>query len=143
MEINELKKRLELIKVHYGITSDELAIKSKLSEGTFYRMIKGQYSDKTLVAIAQHMGVSYKWLKEGIGEMFENDVKRPKITTQSTDSSVQALIEQINFLQSQLIVKDAQLTEKDVIIKSLVKPSPRTRHHSVMINRGVLVAARS
>lgn len=137
-ELKELKKRIELIKLHYDWIADDLYLKAGISKGTLYRLLNGDFSDKTLTTMAENLGVNYEWLKEGKGEMLPNVAKtnQPEITTKSTDPSIKALIQQINFLQAQLI-------EKDVIIKSLVKPSPRTRHHSVLANRGVLVAARN
>lgn len=68
MEMNDLKKRVDLLKAILGLNDVDIAKKGGISTGTLYRIPKGEVSDKQIKHFASSLGVDYDWLKTGVGD---------------------------------------------------------------------------
>ena len=68
-----IPERLRLLRTRLNLTQDEFAYKIGKSLRTIQKWESGQTvpNDKTLRLISHTFGVSYEWLKEGKGEMWE------------------------------------------------------------------------
>jgi transcriptional regulator with XRE-family HTH domain len=107
---SSFKKRLETVCEHFHITMEELARRSGMSKPTIYRMINGERNDRNVSLMANKLEIDYLWLRSGIGFMLGD---KPLITTESKDAIVQEFIKQVNFLKSQIQVKDSQIKKMD------------------------------
>lgn len=121
--MNDLKTRIELLKLHFGVKGDDLALQGGVSLGTYYRILKGDVTEKQLLKFTERLGVSIEWLKFGEGNMLSDGsgttfpYNKPTITTQSTDVAVMELVREVNFLREQLEKRDKQFDSLLEILK--------------------------
>ncbi|MBE0403090.1 LexA family protein [Halomonas citrativorans] len=66
----ELKDRLKLARKHAGLSQKQAAEAAKIDQATISNLETGKHHSSThLLKIADALGVSYRWLTEGKGEM--------------------------------------------------------------------------
>ena len=67
--------RINELKEHLGYSQARLAERCGLSKSNFCKMLGGSQTitDQTLHRLADEFGVSFRWLRNGIGEMFAEE----------------------------------------------------------------------
>ena len=67
--------RINELKEHLGYSQARLAERCGLSKSNFCKMLGGSQTitDQTLHRLAGEFGVSFRWLRNGIGEMFAEE----------------------------------------------------------------------
>lgn len=69
----ELKDRLKLARKHAGFSQVKAAEAARIDQATISNLERGKHHSSThLLRIADALGVSYRWLTEGKGEMLES-----------------------------------------------------------------------
>lgn len=67
--------RINELKEHLGYSQARLAERCGLSKSNFCKMLGGSQTitDQTLHRLADEFGVSFRWLRNGLGEMFAEE----------------------------------------------------------------------
>lgn len=141
--------RINELKEHLGYSQARLAERCGLSKSNFCKMLGGSQTitDQTLHRLADEFGVSFRWLRNGLGEMFAEEKAIGKAqfaafsqmldanaspvsqniisgdnyqgtqTINATEGEIVALRQKVEMLKRLLDEKDKLLDEKDKLIK--------------------------
>lgn len=140
--------RINELKEHLGYSQARLAERCGLSKSNFCKMLGGSQTitDQTLHRLADEFGVSFRWLRNGLGEMFAEEKAIGKAqfaafsqmldantspvsqniingdnqgtqTINDTEGEIVALRQKVELLKRLLDEKDKLLEEKDKLIK--------------------------
>lgn len=141
--------RINELKEHLGYSQARLAERCGLSKSNFCKMLGGSQTitDQTLHRLADEFGVSFRWLRNGLGEMFAEEKAIGKAqfaafsqmldantspvsqniisgdnyqgtqTINGTEGEIVALRQKVELLRRLLDEKDKLLEEKDKLIK--------------------------
>jgi len=73
--MNDIGARIKYLREQKGLSQDELGIKIGLKKSTISLNESGRNAvqESTVLAICREFGVSYDWLRTGVGEMFETE----------------------------------------------------------------------
>lgn len=142
--------RINELKEHLGYSQARLAERCGLSKSNFCKMLGGSQTitDQTLHRLADEFGVSFRWLRNGLGEMFAEEKAIGKAqfaafsqmldantspvsqnvisgdnyqgtqTINGTEGEIVALRQKVELLKCLLDEKDKLLEEKDKLIAS-------------------------
>lgn len=75
-----MDKRIRAIRAYLGLSQTEFSVRLGVSFTTVYRWESGRCdpSESAIIGICGMFGVSPKYLKDGVGEMFIKNVEKPK-----------------------------------------------------------------
>ena len=102
-----MNTRIQQIRKTAKMTQDEFADKIGLSKNFVWMIEKGERtpSERTIKDICREFKVSYDWLVNGIGDMFQSD-----------DSDAQAIVDSVmtgdNEFAKKILVKFAKLSDE-------------------------------
>jgi len=68
-----MNERIKQLRKHFGLTLDEFGSRIGIGKSALSRIEKGvnNPAERTLLLICREFGVSYAWLKDGVGDMLE------------------------------------------------------------------------
>lgn len=124
--------RVEAVITQSGLSQAKFAKKCGIEPPNLNKRLQGAvgFTDTYLMRIAKAMGVNFDWLRDGVGEMFEEDsaisdaqYKETQDMLRETgsgpESDVALLQHRVEMLELLLEEKEKQIKDKDDHIKTL------------------------
>ncbi len=122
-----IPKRIQLVRKLLNLSQEEFAKKLGISRGYLANIEKGLRTppDRILKLISKEFGVSYEWLKEGKGEIWEKKEEPPEWLKEFMKEASDEDIEIVRALIEML--KEVPEEEKDLLLMMLKKLAGSSR----------------
>ena len=125
--MNEFKDRLKLLRTLLGLSQAEMARKLGIARSRLSELEAGKTKprDSILRLISHTFGVSYRWLKEGEGEMWERKEEPPVWLKEFLEGADEKELKILKALIDML--KEVPDEEKDLLFLMLKKLAGASR----------------